>query len=83
MGQHDFRRLASPLVRHHLHDNDNVVDGDVVKGIQDGLLVEPEVQAELVEHEPADSLGFRWRVPLSWVNNPFGVLTLYRDQLDA
>nr|CAN62346.1 hypothetical protein VITISV_006921 [Vitis vinifera] len=31
----------------------------------------------------ADPLGYRWRVPLSWAQNPSRVLTFYRDQLDA
>ncbi|RVW61700.1 Serine/threonine-protein phosphatase 7 long form-like [Vitis vinifera] len=29
------------------------------------------------------SNGCRWRVPLSWAQNPSRVLTFYRDQLDA
>ena len=42
-------------------------------GIQHGL------PAELAERELVDPLGFCWRVPLSWVHNPYGVLALYRD----
>ena len=65
---------------HHLHDDGNAVDGDVVEGIKHELPAKPEVQAE---REPVDPLRFRWRVPLSWVHNPSSVLALYRDQLDA
>ena len=35
------------------------------------------------EPEPALPLGCRWREPLTRVHNPFGVLLLYRDKLDA
>ena len=83
MDQLDFGRPTTPLVPHHLHDDGDAVDGEVVEGIQHGLPIEPEVQAKPTERESADPLGFRWRVPLSWVHNPFGVLALYRDQLDA
>lgn len=31
---------------------------------------------------PVDPLGCMWRVPLSRIQNPHGVLMLYRDQLD-
>ena len=74
MGRLDFGRPTTPLVPHHLHDY-----GDAVEGIQHGLPVELEVQAESAKHEPTDPLGFHWRVPLSWVHNPSGVLALYRD----
>ena len=39
----------------------------------------------MAESEPelALPLGCRWRVPLTRVHNLFGVLLLYRDQLDA
>ena len=67
----------------HLHDYANAIYGDVAEGLQHGLPTESEAKAELVKLEPTDPLRFRWRVPLSWVNNPFGVLALYRDQLDA
>ena len=87
MGQSDFGRsvpyLAPPLP-HALHDDD--VDGVVAEGLEDGLLVEDGVQPEPqleVDPEPALPLGCRWRVPLTWVLNPSGVLLLYRDQLDA
>ena len=87
MGRPDFRRSApfpAPPLPHALHDDD--VDGVVAKGMEDGLSVEHDVQPEPeaeVEPEPALSLGCRWRVPLTRVLNPSGVLLLYRDQLDA
>ena len=60
----------APPVAHALHDDDaNVVNGEVAE-----VVVEPE---------PAFPLGCRWRVPLTWVHNPSGVLILYRDRLDA
>ena len=69
----------TPPIAHALHDDDaDVVDGDVVEGVHDGLLA--EAAAEL---EPTLPLGCRWRVPLTKVHNPPGVLLLYRDQLDA
>ena len=83
MSRSDFGRPTTPPVLHHLHDDGDAVYGDVVEGILHGLPVEPEVQAEPAERELADPLGFRWRVPLSWVHNPSGVLTLYQDQLNA
>ena len=36
-----------------------------------------------VEPEPTLPLGCVWRVPLTQVHNPSGVLLLYRDHLDA
>nr|CAN82232.1 hypothetical protein VITISV_005122 [Vitis vinifera] len=44
-----------------------------------------ELQDEALLHEglPVDPLRCRWRVPLSWAQNPSRVLTFYRDQLDA
>ena len=87
MGRPDFGRSApfpAPPFPHALHDKD--VDGVVAEGMDDGLpaehVVQPEVEAE-VEPEPALPLGCRWRVPLTRVLNPAGVLLLYRDQLDA
>ncbi|KAL6314941.1 hypothetical protein AAG906_029161 [Vitis piasezkii] len=40
------------------------------------------LQDEALLHEglPTDPLGCRWRVPLSWAQNPSHVLTFYRDQ---
>ena len=69
---------------HTLHDDDG--EGDVAEGLDDGLPVEHGVQPEPkpeVEPEPTLLLGCRWRVPLTQVFNPSGVLLLYRDQLDA
>ena len=77
MGRPYFGQPTSPTVPHHLHDNGDAVDGEAVEDIQHGLPAKP------IKHEPIDPLGFRWRVPLSWVHNPSGVLALYRDQLDA
>ena len=84
MGRPNFGRSvaypASP-VPHALHDDDaDVVDGDLAEALDDGLPVEPTVELEL---ESALPLGCRWRVPLTRVHNPSGVLLLYRDQLDA
>ncbi|RVW75039.1 Serine/threonine-protein phosphatase 7 long form-like [Vitis vinifera] len=49
------------------------------------LQLDHGLQDEALLHEglPADPLGCRWRVPLSWAQNPSRVLTFYRDQLDA
>ena len=84
MGRPDFGRSAAylaPPVPHALHDDDvDVVDGDLAEALDDGLPVEPVVEPEL---EPALPLGCRWRVPLTQVHNPSGVLFLYRDKLDA
>ena len=76
--------ISCTTIAHALHDED--VDGVVAEGMDDGLPaehgVQPEPEAE-VEPEPALPLGCRWRVPLTRVLNPAGVLLLYRDQLDA
>ena len=80
MGRPDFGQPTTPLVAQHLHDDGDAVDGDATEGLQNESPAEPKAEAEL---EPANPLGFRWRVPLSWVNNPYGVLALYQDQLDA
>ena len=84
MGQPDFGRSATypaPPVAHALHDDDvDVVDGDLAEALDDGLLVEPAIEPK---PKPALPLGCRWRVPLTRVHNPSGVLLLYRDQLDA
>ena len=79
MGRPDFGQPIAPLVPHHLHDDGDALDGDAVEGIQYGLPTELEVQAKPAKLEPVYPLRFRWRVPLSWVHNPYGVLTLYRD----
>ena len=84
VGRPDFGRpttYLAPSVTHALHDDDanaDVIDGDLVEAVNDGLPIEPAV-----ELEPVLLLGCRWRVPLIWVHNPSSVLLLYRDQLDA
>ena len=79
VGRPDFGRSAAypaPPIPHALHDDDvDVVDGDLAEALDDGLPVEHAVEPKL---EPALPLGCRWRVPLTQVHNPFGVL-LYRD----
>ena len=73
-------------IQHHqslmpyMMTNVDVVDGDLVEALDDGLPIEPTVEPE---PKPALPLGCRWRVPLTRVHNPSGVLLLYRDQLDA
>ena len=87
MGRPDFGRsepYPAPPLAHALHDDD--VDGVVAEGMDDELPVEHGVQPELeaeVEPKPTLPLECRWRVPLTRVLNPSGVLLLYRDQLDA
>ena len=84
MGRPDFGRSSTyppPPVPHALHDDDvDVIDGDLAEALDNGLPVEPTVEPE---PEPALPLGCRWRVPLTRVHNPSGVILLYRDQLDA
>ena len=88
MGRLDFRpptAYPAPPVAHALHDDDadadvNVVDGDLAKAVDNGLPVELMTQPE---PELALPLGCRWRLPLTRVHNPSGILFLYRDQLDA
>ena len=84
MGCPDFGRSSAypaPPVPHALHDDDvDVVDGDLAEALDDGLPIELAVEPE---PELALPLGCRWRVPLTRVHNPSGVLLLYRDQLDA
>ena len=78
MGRPHFGRPATypaPPVTHALHDEDTIiVDEDVAEAVHYGLPT---------KSKPALPLGCRWRVPLTWVHNPSGVLLLYRDQLDA
>ena len=89
MGRPDIGRSAypTPPFPHALHDDDaNVVDGDVTKGLDDGLPVEHGVEPELepkVKPKPTLPLRCRRRVPLTWVHNTSGVLLIYRDQLDT
>ena len=84
MGRPDFGRSTTypaPPFPHALHDDDaDVVDGDLAEVLDDGLPVEPTVE---LEPELALPLGCRWRVPLTRVHKPSGVLLLYQDQLDA
>ena len=87
MGRPDFGRSApypAPPLAHALRDD--YVNGVVAEGMDEGLPAEPGVQPEPeaeVEPKPALPLGCRWRVPLTRVLNPSGVLLLYRDQLDT
>ena len=84
VGRPDFGRphadLAPPPA-HVLHDADaDVGDGDLPKAVHDGLPAQPPAEPEVEITLP---LGCRWRVPLTRVHNPSGVLLLNRDQLDA
>ena len=82
MGQPDFRQPAAypaPSITYALHDdNIDVVDGDVVEAVHNGLPTEPAAKPEL-----ALPLGCRWRVPLTRVHNASGVPLLFRDRLNA
>ena len=82
MGRPNFGRPTAPPIAQHLHDDADAIDGDVAEGLQHELPTKPKVEAE-AELESDDPLRFRWRVPLSWVNNPSGVLAFYRNQLDT
>ena len=81
MGRLDFGRSVpypAPPLAPALNDDD--VDGVVAEGMDDGLPAEPGVQPKPeaeVQPEPALPLGCRWRVPLTRVLNPSGVLLLY------
>ena len=77
MGRLDFGRPPAPPTAQHLeHDAaDDLPHEQLDHGLQDETL--------LHEGLLADPLGCRWRVPLSWAQNPSRVLTFYRDQLDA
>ena len=46
MGRPNFGLLLAPLVVQHSHDDADAIDGDIAKGLQHGLPIEP------------DSLGF-------------------------
>ena len=87
-GRPDFGQphadLAPPPA-HALHYTDaDVGDGDLLEAVHDGLPAQPTVELE-VEPKVELALPFRcrWRVPLTRVQNPSGVLLLYRDQIDA
>ena len=88
VGRLDFGRphvdLAPPPA-HALHDADvDVGDGDLPEAVHDGLPAQPPAEQEVEpEVELALPFGCRWRVPLTRVHNPSGVLLLYRNQLDA
>ena len=82
-----FWSTTSSSVAQHL-DHDTT-DDLLVKGpirVHHGLLVEDQGlqdKALLDAGLPTDPLGCRWRVLLSWAQNPSRVLTFYQDQLDA
>ena len=84
VGRPDFGRPhadPAPPPTHALHDADaDVGDGDLPEAVHDGLPTQPTAEPEV---ELALPSGCRWRVPLTRVHNPSGVLLLYRDQLDA
>ncbi|RVX02949.1 Serine/threonine-protein phosphatase 7 long form-like [Vitis vinifera] len=77
VGRPDFGRPPTfPTAQHLEHDAvDDLPAEQLDHGLQDKAL--------LHEGLPADLLGCRWKVPLSWAQNPSRVLTFYRDQLDA
>ena len=77
----DHTQILAPPPAHALHNADvDVGDGDLPEAVHDGLPAHPPAEPEV---ELALPLGCRWRVPLTQVHNPSGVLLLYRDQLDA
>ena len=77
MGRPNFGRPPTPLAAQHLeHDvTDDLPAEQLDHGLQD--------EALLYEGLLVDPLGYRWRVPLSWAQDPSRVLTFYRDQLDV
>ena len=84
----NFRRPhadPAPPPAHALHNADaDVGDGDLPEAVHDGLSTQPAVEPEVEPEVELDlPFGCRWRVPLTRVHNPSGVLLLYRDQLDA
>ena len=84
VGRPDFGRPhedPAPPPAHALHGADvDVGDGDLPEAIHDGLSAQPAVEPEV---ELALPFECRWRVPLTQVHNTFGVLLLYRDQLNS
>ena len=85
VGRPDFGRQhanPAPPPAHTLHDDANadVGDGGLPEAVHDGLPAQPAAEPEV---ELALPFGCRWRVPLTRVHNPSGVLLLYRDKLDA
>ena len=77
VGRPDFGRPPAPPAAQHLeHDAvDDLPAEHLEQGLQDEALLHEGLLAAL--------LGCRWKVPLSWAQNPSRVLTFYRDQLDA
>ena len=75
MGRPGFGRppaYPASLIAHAIHDDDagadaDVVDGDLVEVVDDGLPVELAIEPE---PESALPLGCRWKVPLTRVHNP-------------
>ena len=74
-------RRSSTTTHSFLNDADaDVGDGDLQEAVHVGLSAQPAAE---LEGELALPFRCRWRVPLTRVHNPSGVLLLYRDQLDA
>ncbi|RVW77125.1 Serine/threonine-protein phosphatase 7 long form-like [Vitis vinifera] len=77
LGRPDFGRPPTPPIAQYLeHD---AADDLPVEHLDQGL----QDEALLNEGLLADLLGYRWRIPLSWAQNPSRVLTFYQGQLDA
>ena len=71
MGRPDFGRPPAPPTAQHLeHDAADDLPAEQL---------DHELQDEALLHEglPVDPLRCRWRVPLSWAQNPSRVLTFY------
>ena len=87
IGRPDFGQPPAPLAPSHLyHDATDDLPVEGLIGVHHGLLDEDQGlqdEALLDEGLPADLLGCRWKVPLSWAQNLSRVLTFCRDQLDA
>ena len=81
MGRPDFGRPPTPPTTQHLdHDAIDYLPTEGPIGVHHGLLDEDQGlqdEASLDEGLPTDLLGCRWRVPLSWAQNPLRVLTFY------
>ena len=77
LGRPDFGRPPTPpIAQYSEHD---AADDLPVEHLDQGL----QDEALLNEGLLADLLGYRWRIPLSWAQNPSRVLTFYQGQLDA
>ena len=87
VGRPDSGQPPAPLTAQHLdHDATDDLPAKGPIRVHHGLLDEDQGlqdEALLDEGLPTDPLGCRWRIPLSWAQNPSRVLTFYRDQLDA